>query len=444
MDLSRFLQAARQGCVDPFGVCSYWKDSPSPPPAPDYKGAAEATAQGNLQNSQVATAANRANQYTPYGSLTWSQANPGDPASQWSQQVNLSPTGQSLLDASNNSQLGIARLLGGATGSVANTMGQPFNYNGPDLQTSVNQYGVNPTGAQTSFGNYPGIPEVSEKVRTDAEQAAYGRATSRLDPQWGDRQTEMETQLRNQGLVPGGEAYDKAARNMTFARNDAYDQARQGAVQQGLQAQQAQFGMGMAANQAGYGQALGKGQFANQGLQQMYGQRLGAAGQNFNQGLASAQFGNQAGGASLDRQLALYNLPLNQLSALRSGSQVTNPQFGNYAQQQAVPGANYSGAAGQQGTWDTNLYNQGVTSANEFNKGLMNMGSAAIPLMFSDHRLKSNIVQIGTHPLGIGIYEYDIFGEREVGVMAQEVLTVKPEAVLTHPSGFLMVDYGRL
>lgn len=427
----------------------------SPPPAPDYRGAAEATAQGNLANSQQATQANRANQYTPYGSLTWSQANPSDPASQWSQQVNLSPTGQSLLDASNQSQLGIAGLLGGATNQVGGTMGQPFNYSGPGVQTSVNQFGtqrgVDQPTLQTSFGGYPGIPQVNEQVRKDAEQAAYGRATSRLDPQWGDRQTDMETQLRNQGLVPGGEAYDKAARNMTFARNDAYDQARNAAVQQGLQAQQSQFGMGLAANQAGYGQALGQAQFGNQAAGQQFGMGLQNAGlynqsgqQMFGQGLAAGQFGNQAGGTALDRQLALYNLPLNQLSALRSGSQVTNPQFGNYAQMQAVPGANYLGAAQSQGTWDQGLYNQQVGQNNEFTKGLFSLGTAAAPLMFSDRRLKSSIERIGTHPLGIGVYEYDIFGRREVGVMADEVLAVRPEAVTTHHSGFLQVDYGRL
>lgn len=60
----------------------------------------------------------------------------------------------------------------------------------------------------------------------------------------------------------------------------------------------------------------------------------------------------------------------------------------------------------------------------------------------SDMRLKSNIVKVGTLPIGIGIYEYDIFDRREVGVMAQEVLQVKPEAVLTHESGYYMVDYA--
>lgn len=354
------------------------KDSPAPPPAPDYKGAAEATAAGNLQNAQVATAANRANQYTPYGSLTWSQANPSDPASQWSQQINLSPTGEALLNASNQSQLGLSGLLGGATNQVASTMGTPFSYNGPNVQTSVSPYTVNPTGAVSSLGPYAAIPEVNDKARTDAINAAYGQATSRLDPQFQTQQDRMETQLRNQGLVPGGEAYTNAMRDFNFAKNDAYSNARNQAVQQGLQNQQAQFGMGLAANQAGYGQALGQTQLTNQALQQLYGQQLGASGQNFNQGLASAQFGNQAGGTALDRALALYNLPLNQLSALRSGSQVTNPQFGSYAQQQAVPGANYSGAAGQQGAWDQGVYNSQVGQNNALMSGLFSLGGAAI------------------------------------------------------------------
>ncbi len=59
--------------------------------------------------------------------------------------------------------------------------------------------------------------------------------------------------------------------------------------------------------------------------------------------------------------------------------------------------------------------------------------------------MKSNVVRVGTHPLGIGIYEYDIFGERQRGVMADEVEAVKPEAVTTHPTeGYKMVYYGML
>ena len=69
----------------------------------------------------------------------------------------------------------------------------------------------------------------------------------------------------------------------------------------------------------------------------------------------------------------------------------------------------------------------------------------------SDRRLKENIIEIGRHPLGIGIYLFDyksewrIFGKgRQFGVMADEVEAVLPEAVLLHPTGYKMVDYSML
>jgi hypothetical protein len=48
----------------------------SPPPAPDYQAAARETAAGNKEAAQFAVNANRINQVTPYGSLTYSRAQP--------------------------------------------------------------------------------------------------------------------------------------------------------------------------------------------------------------------------------------------------------------------------------------------------------------------------------------------------------------------------------
>jgi len=70
----------------------------------------------------------------------------------------------------------------------------------------------------------------------------------------------------------------------------------------------------------------------------------------------------------------------------------------------------------------------------------------------SDIRVKENIVRIGDHPLGIGLYLFDYKPEyvdawghgRQFGVMAQEVEAVLPEAVLVHPNGYKMVDYDML
>ena len=70
----------------------------------------------------------------------------------------------------------------------------------------------------------------------------------------------------------------------------------------------------------------------------------------------------------------------------------------------------------------------------------------------SDRRLKENIVRIGTHPLGFGLYLFDYKPEyrgvcgdgRQFGVMADEVETVMPSAVAMHPEGHKTVNYAML
>lgn len=342
-----------------------FKDSPSPPPAPDYTGAAQATAAGNRDAAVQAQQGNMVNQNTPYGNLTYSQAGTwanGNP--QYQSNITLSPTGQALLDANNRSQLGLAGLQQGAGQNVANVMGQPFHYNGPEMQTSVDQQRVN-TNLNTS--GVPQLPTADGNTLRQAQDAVYSQATSRLDPQWQTAETQKDTQLRNQGLTPGTEAYDNAMRDFNFAKNDAYSGARNASIQQGLAAEQAQFGMGLQANQTGFNQALNQGQFANQ-----------ATGQNFNQGLAAGQFQNTAAQNALAQQAQLYNMPLNQLTALMSGSQVTNPQFGSSPQQQTTAGPNYSGAAQAQGQYGQGLYNSQVASQNAMTGGLMSLGGAAL------------------------------------------------------------------
>jgi hypothetical protein len=147
----------------------------------------------------------------------------------------------------------------------------------------------------------------------------------------------------------------------------------------------------------------------------------------------------------LQQQLAMRNQPLNEISALLSGSQVQMPQFQGYSGVSVAP-TPYLQAMQAQDAAAVQRYGIAANQASSNMSGLYglagNLGSAAI--MFSDRRLKSNIVRIGTHPLGIGVYEYDIFGERQRGVMADEVETVLPVAVLTRPDGYKMVNYGLL
>ena len=64
----------------------------------------------------------------------------------------------------------------------------------------------------------------------------------------------------------------------------------------------------------------------------------------------------------------------------------------------------------------------------------------------SDIRLKRDIAQVGELDSGINLYRYRYLWSDTiyVGVMAQEVAAVKPEAVLRGADGYLRVDYARL
>ena len=72
--------------------------------------------------------------------------------------------------------------------------------------------------------------------------------------------------------------------------------------------------------------------------------------------------------------------------------------------------------------------------------------------MMSDRRAKVDILKVGQHPLGLGIYRFryrpphtDSYGAgRRIGVMADEVADKYPGAVFRHADGYLRVDYGRL
>ena len=320
---------------------------------------------------------------------------------------------------------------------------------------------------------------------TTAQQAIM----SRLDPSIARNRTSTETQLINQGLRPGGEAYNNAINLLGQQENDQRTQAALQGIGLDFSANQQGFGQATQqnaiANQASaqnlqnlqnyqqqqnaaqglkFGQDLQSTQFANQALAQNlqnlqnYQQQQNAAqGLQFNQGLAGAQFGNTAEQNAFARAMQLRGMPLNEITALMSGSQIQNPTFQPYQGQSVAP-APVAQAAAQQAQYGQNLYNQQMGQSNANTAGLFSLGGAGLGALgtmgstaagqaalsgfvASDRRLKSNIKRIGTHPLGIGIYEYDIFGKRDVGMMADEVESVSPASVMTHPSGFQMVNY---
>jgi hypothetical protein len=333
------------------------------------------------------------------------------------------------------------------------------------------------------------------QMPTNAGVSAQQAILSRLDPTIQAGDVSFRQTLANQGLAPGTAAYDAAFRNREMSKNDLYNQAAlQGinldmsARQQGLnelntlgtfgnQAQLAGAGLYNQAVSQNFGQGVTANQLQNQAIAQNFGQGVtadqlynSAVGQNFNQALAAqqannaaqqqqygqnlgyaqfgnqaAQFNNQATQQSLAQQSALRAQPLNEILGLMGGSQIQLPQFQGYQGAQVAPAPTFAGTQAQ-GQADMSRYGIQQAGNNATTQGLFSaLGTAAMfAPKFSDRRLKSNIVQVGTHPLGIGIYEYDIFGKRELGVMADEVATVMPDAIVPHESGYMMVNYGKL
>ena len=241
----------------------------SQPAAPNYAEAAKETAAGNLENARLTTKANRVNYNTPYGNLNYTQ-NPKD-QDLWSANVSLSPSEQGLLEQQNKTSAGLANLQDSATARVGSSLGAPM----------------------------PGAYDP-----TQATNNATSLINDRLLPAQERQRAATETQLANQGLARGSEAFKNAQTDLGHQENDA----RQQAALQGI----------------------------NLGMQQQ--------GQTYQQAFANR------------------NAPINELSAIRTGSQVTNPTFGSSAQQQYTGGADLTGAA-------NNQYNAAVASTNAQNAG---------------------------------------------------------------------------
>lgn len=223
---------------------------------------------------------------------------------------------------------------------------------------------------------------------TRATNNAAGLLNARLLPQQERDRASMDTKLANQGITQGSEAWKNAQDDLGRTQNDARSQAELQGINLGQQQQAQQY----------------------------------------------------------SQEMTNRNLPMNELNALRTGSQVTNPTFGNYAQQGQTQGPDLLGAANSQYGAANDAVNANNAAISGFTNGLFSLGSAAAGNpRFSDVRLKKNIIRIGTYN-GLNVYEYDYIwgGGKQIGVMAQEVAKVKPSAIVQHPSGFLMVNYGAL
>lgn len=148
------------------------------------------------------------------------------------------------------------------------------------------------------------------------------------------------------------------------------------------------------------------------------------------------------------QDIATRQQNLNEIAQALGGSQLTPvgqapgiDTSGAFANQQAAQNRQYQGQVAG--------YNADVASQNSMTGGLFGLGAAAVPLIFSDRRLKRDILRVGELEPGIGWYSYHYNWDAKdaplrYGVMADEVEAVNPEAVIYNENGFAMVDFGRL
>lgn len=162
----------------------------------------------------------------------------------------------------------------------------------------------------------------------------------------------------------------------------------------------------------------------------------------FSQGLASGQFANQAHAQALQEADYAKNAPLNMLLALKSGNQVQIPQFMNAATGTQIQPAPIYNATADGYNAQMQKYQADLQARGGFLSGLASLGSAIIT---SDRRLKTNINLIGQRPDGLNLYSYDyVWGQPAVGVMADEVAVLRPEALGPVVGGYATVNYGAL
>ena len=342
------------------------KDAPAPP---DYKGAAEATAASDREMLREQTRANRPNQYTPFGTNIWNQ----DAEGNWSQHINLNRDAQRALTSQQGLAADRSALGEMMMGRSADEFGQAMDWN--------------------KFQSYMD-PVGGADHRKAAEDAAYGQATSRLDPRFSQRREQTEAQLRNQGLRPGDEAYDTAMANLGRDETDAYNQAMFSAI----------------------------------GIGGQEGQRD----QTMN--LANANYANTLRQSQIAEEMQRRGFSLNEMNALISGQQVGMPTMPGFNTAGRAQGVDYTGAA--QNTYNANMDQFSADQA-MWNSVL---GGASTAAMFSDIRLKRN-VRFASIYKGRFWYVWDwVWGGKGQGVIAQENLDI----AFPHESGYLMVDYGRI
>lgn len=269
--------------------------APSPPPAPDYAGAAQQQGAANLATAKAQGQINNPNVVNPYGtqSVTWKGNTPTI-----TQQ--FSPEQQALYNQSTSTQQQLGKVAGQGAQALQGVVGTGVDFSG---------------APQT--GSY-------DDTRSRVINSMMGRANE----DYAKQTDQSNSDLIAAGIRPGSQAYGDRMQMIERSRNDAR--------------QQAEVAGGNAASQA-YGMDESRRKQA------------------------------------ITEQLAQRQTPLNEITALLSGSQVSNPfTMPGYAQNTQVGQTPVFGAAQQAGDWNADIYNAQAAGAGNLQSGLFGLGGSAL------------------------------------------------------------------
>ena len=330
----------------------------SAPPPPDYESAARETARGNLEATRAAVRANRANQITPWGRLTWRQ----------------NPTGGRInYDAYNRAVQNFNQPLTQGRGAPPVKPYEGGDYINPIEQQRYERELAAYNAPRERTGTAPRPEDFMEydpdsgweqtTELTPEAQAALDQQLA-LNRKYGevanlgfDRvRSIFENPELDVGALPK-RAIDvgQTAQEALLARLNPQLQSQEEALRQRL----ANTGIGLGSDAFSREMAIQN--------QQANDLRLQAALQGINLDQA-----NRA--AALQEQAYLHDRPLNLINALRAGNQVQAPQFQQFAQQATTQGPDLLGATNAQYKAQMDAYNADQAAGSGMLGGLFGMG----------------------------------------------------------------------
>ena len=384
--------------------------------APDYRGAAEETAKGNAEALRYQTDANRADQYTPFGNVQWF-GQPGD--ENYRQETRLTNNQQAIFDQQEEAQF--QRQL--ANSALANRMWEdmerPENFynNLPSVAGTpdVPMYGgglgeFGQGGRQMELQNYgEGLGQFGQGGQQmsvqDMQSSAYDpafaeqafdRQMSLIQPTLDNQLESQEVALRNQGLTPGSEAYDRALSTLRGQQSETLNALSADAVDRGRSEQQAEFTRAMQSGDQRFGQEsalfgaqMDQGSMYDRQRAQQAQEQLGFGGQRFNEQsklfdaqMMQAALQDRQRGQQVQEQLSFgdqsfrqqaqqseiqnmlrqraiteqqnkENNAFNLMNSAATGQNVALPQMPGYNTAGYAGGPDYLGAAKAQGAADS-------------------------------------------------------------------------------------------